>query len=544
MRLTLASRRSELARIQAHQVGDALRRAHPQTEINYSFHESLGDRNQNDPLWQMPEKGVFTQDFRAGLLRGDFNLVVHSWKDLAIEDDPETEIAATLSRADARDLLLVPENRWPEIARTGAMSILTSSPRRGYNLGSFLDTALPAPLRELVFIDVRGNVPTRVRKLFELNADGLIVAKAAIDRLLEAEPDEFAGTRAELRRALSECLWMVLPLSANPSAPAQGALAIEIARSRPELCELLAAINCADTFTSVVREREILRGYGGGCHQKIGVSVLRRAFGEITFLRGLTDDGRTLDSCSLRSSKPRPPQIPKEQLWPLKASDADWFMREPISVGLWERVRVRAAVPDPRSAPSPQPSPKGRGSQEPLALWVAKADALPNDWQVAAGQVVWVSGTQTWQRLAQRGVWVNGCAESLGEHESPNIETLVGSELNWQKLTHAGGYADGEMPNVATYRLVPKNDHLNLEGKTHFFWKSGSSFEHALSLNPWLMRATHSCGPGNTQRILERHGIEPHVFLDHAQWLKEISVDPVATPTSRGSDAVLEEMYL
>jgi hydroxymethylbilane synthase len=525
MRVTLASRRSELARIQAYQVGDALRRAHPQTEIKYSFHESLGDRNQNDPLWQMPEKGVFTRDFRAGLLRGDFDLVVHSWKDLAIEDDAETEIAATLPRADARDLLLVPGSRWPEIERSGAMSILTSSPRRSYNLNSFLGTALPAHLLELNFIDVRGNVPTRIRKLFQLNADGLIVAKAAIDRLLEAEPDEFAETRAELRSALSQCLWMVLPLSANPSAPAQGALAVEIARSRPELRELLAPINCVDTFTSVAREREILRGYGGGCHQKIGVSVLRRPFGEITFLRGLTDDGRTLDSCSLRSSKPRPPKTPTDQLWPLKSSATDWFTRERISVGdslsLWERVRVRASVP--RSAPSPQPSPSGRGSQEPLALWIAKGDALPNDWQVAAGQIVWASGAQTWQRLAQRGVWVNGCAESLGEQESPNIETLVGGELNWQKLTHADGYTDDAMPAVATYRLVPKNGDLKLEGKTHFFWKSGSSFEYALSLNPWLKQMMHSCGPGNTRRILERNGIEPHIFLDHPQWLEEMS---------------------
>ena len=150
------------------------------------------------------------------------------------------------------------------------------------------------------------------------------------------------------------------------------------------------------------------------------------------------------------------------------------------------------------------------------ALWVAKGDALPNDWRVKPGQIVWASGAQTWQRLAQRGVWVNGCAESLGEHESPNIETLVGGEVTWEKLTHADGFADGAMPNVATYRLVPKNGDLNLEGKTHFFWKSGSSFEYALSLNPWLKQMTHSCGPGNTQRILERNGIEPHIFLDHA----------------------------
>ena len=105
MRVTIASRRSDLARIQAYQVGEALHADHPQIEIDYSFHESLGDKNLNDPLWKMPEKGVFTQDFREGLLRGDFDLVVHSWKDLAIEVDPETEIVATLPRADARDLL-------------------------------------------------------------------------------------------------------------------------------------------------------------------------------------------------------------------------------------------------------------------------------------------------------------------------------------------------------------------------------------------------------------------------------------------------------
>src|SRR5216684_591799 len=257
MRVTIASRRSDLARIQAYQVGEALEAAHPQIEINYSFHESLGDRNQNDPLWQMPEKGVFTQDFREGLLRGDFDLVVHSWKDLAIEEDPETEIAATLPRADARDLLLVREDRWPEVCRTGVMSILTSSPRRSYNLDSFLRGALPAKLRELNFVAVRGNVPTRVRKLFQSETDGLVVAKAAIDRLLEAKQGEFVATQEELRDALSRCRFIVLPLRANPSAPGQGALAIEIARQRRDLRDVLAPINCDETFAAVAREREI-----------------------------------------------------------------------------------------------------------------------------------------------------------------------------------------------------------------------------------------------------------------------------------------------
>ena len=496
MRLTIASRRSELARIQAYQVGNALQAARPQLEIKYSFHESLGDRNQNDPLWQMPEKGVFTQDFREGLLKGDFDLVVHSWKDLAIDDDLKTEIVATLPRADTRDLLLMRADRWPEVERTGTISILTSSPRRAYNLDSFLRSALPARLTELNFMNVRGNVPTRVRKLFQTEVDGLIVAKAALDRLLEAKQSEFAATQAELRSALLRCRWMVLPLSANPAAPAQGALAIEIVRERNDLRELVTPINCADTFSAVVREREILRGYGGGCHQKIGVSVLRRPFGEITSLRGLTDDGKVLNGWTLQPSVPRPPKVARERMWPQESSQADWFTRERI-----------LTKPNPETA----------------ALWLAKADALPNDWKVKPEQIVWVSGVQSWKRLAQRGIWVNGCAESLGEHEPHEIETIARSDLKWQKLTHSESNADNSMPIVATYRLIPKDGNPDLSGKDHFFWKSGSSFNYALSRNPGLRQMTHFCGPGNTQRTLQKQGIEPFIFLDHGQWLEEMS---------------------
>ena len=497
MRVTIASRRSDLARIQAYQVGETLRAAYPQIKINYSFHESLGDKNLNDPLWKMPEKGVFTQDFRAGLLAGEFDLVVHSWKDLAIEDDPETEIVATLRRADQRDLLLVRKNRWPQVERTGVISILTSSPRRAHNLDSFLRFALPAKIQDLKFENVRGNVPTRVRKLLEGDSDGLIVAKAAIDRLLEAPQAEFAETQAFLREALSQCRWMVLPLRENPSAPAQGALAVEISRQRSDMRELLAPLNSAADFQAVISEREILRSYGGGCHQKIGTSVLRRPYGEVNFLRGLTDDGQVLAAASLKPSRPRPPKALREEMWPLDSSAADWFTRKPLTLPHHDASR---------------------------ALWIAKADALPDDWQVHGDQLAWASGTQTWKRLSGRGIWVNGCAESLGEHESPRIETIVGAPVGWLKLTHESGYTDGDMPAVATYRLVPRNGAVDLTGKKYFFWKSGSAFEYALSQNPWLKDMTHFCGPGNTQKIIERHGVEPHIVLDHSQWLEEISL--------------------
>ena len=494
MRVVLAARRSDLARIQAFQAGHALEKVNPQITVEYSFHESLGDRNQNDPLWQMPEKGVFTQDLREGLLAGRYDLAVHSWKDLAVEDDGETEIAATLPRADMRDLLLVRADRWNGVERTGRLTILTSSPRRSYNLDPFLRRALPARLSELIFQPVRGNVQTRVRKMWQPDADGLIVAKAAIDRLLEARQPEFAEMKSALHSALSQCRWMVLPLAVNPTAPAQGALAVEIKRGRDDLRKLLSVLSCPNTFACVSAEREILSGYGGGCHQKIGANVLRRDYGQITFVRGLTDDGTVLDRASLAPTRERPEKVSREEMWPMEAAEAGWFKRE----------QIPATIPDG-------------------PLWIARADALPLDVPLTDAQIVWASGLKTWERLAQRGVWVHGCAEGLGEQEAPHIETLVGAAPKWTKLTHADARSENSLEAMATYRLVPQEDGPKLDGRKYFFWTSGSGFERALALNPWIKSLEHFCGPGNTQRTLERNGITPHIFLDHQQWLKEMS---------------------
>jgi hypothetical protein len=71
--------------------------------------------------------------------------------------------------------------------------------------------------------------------------------------------------------------------------------------------------------------------------------------------------------------------------------------------------------------------------------------------------------------------------------------------------------------------LIAKEENPSLEGRQYFFWTSGSSFARAQNLHPWLDSMTHFCGPGNTHKALEGHGIQPHVFLDHEQWMKEMS---------------------
>ena len=214
MVVKIAARQSDLARLQAFEVGRALEAAAPgKIELEFHFRSSLGDQRADDPLWKMPEKGVFTEDFVADILSGKVDLVVHSWKDLPIIDRDGTKIVATLPRADARDVLLVRRDRWS--ARVDSDSsmpfrILTSSPRRVYNLEPFLKWALPwkgeAPAIE--FVPVRGNIATRVSKLtsvpFAESCDGLVVAKAALDRLLTSGKygTPFTDSAKALREAL------------------------------------------------------------------------------------------------------------------------------------------------------------------------------------------------------------------------------------------------------------------------------------------------------------------------------------------------------
>lgn len=499
MRLRISSRKSDLARIQAYAVGRALKEKHPKLEIEYRFRESLGDIHLNDPLWKMPERGVFTNDFYEELSLGETDLVVHSWKDLPTEERADTEILATLPRADSRDVLLLKKTSFDRLRKGSELRIYSSSPRRAYNLENFLKSHLPFRVETVTFESVRGNVPTRVRKLHsDEKIDGLIVAKAALDRLLEAseqdypEREAFAATARELRANLDLCRIAVLPLSLNPTAAAQGALAVEVKRGREDLRKLFSSVHCARTFEAVQMERAILKSHGGGCHQKIGVSILPYDFGNVVFLQGLTDLGVKLAEAKVARLRVA---LPREKVWPRLGEDApNFFDRHALSV-----------------------SPSEVSSR---AWFVARANALPENWNVDAEQIVWAAGTETWKKLAARGIWVNGTADGLGEEAEPDFSVLVGRRLEWVKLTHDASPA-GRMPQLATYALRPRTSAPDLSGREHFFWMSGSSFLQALQLNPGLRDAQHYCGPGNTYRQI-RETLGPsgkiQIELSYESW--------------------------
>lgn len=512
----IAARQSDLARLQAYAVGQALLGAAGSRgdKIEYHFRSSLGDQNQHDPLWKMPAKGVFTEDFQSGLVSGEFDMVVHSWKDLPTEERAETEIVATLRRADQRDLFLFRLDREGEFrgGERRELRVLTSSPRRAHNLEGFFREYLPFGIEQVKFCNVRGNMLTRLKKLFlpnddGLEVDGLVVAKAAIDRLLNAEEvnaeaDEFAPQRQEIRALLKLVKFMVLPLSVNPTAAAQGALAVEVKRQgssdetrQTDMRKLLKQINVQRDFTAVENERAVLASFGGGCHQKIGVSDLPRDYGRVRFLRGKTTAGTILNEISLLANDARPPRAKSPaEVFPARERTAPIFCRETLSPDLW------------------------RQGQSEKYLWISRETALPKGFVVRDDAILWCAGIESWRKLArERGLWVHGCADGLGEQESEGIEFLIAEKPDWLKLTHFSANAPSLHRTLATYRLF-ENDSVEqsvheLSGCTHFFWMSGSSFDWAVARVPKILSGYHFSGPGLThQHLRSRLGGE-RVFI-------------------------------
>lgn len=478
MKIRISSRQSELAKWQAYQVGEALQKAHAGLEVEYFFRESLGDLNQQDPLWKMPEKGVFTKDFYADLIEEKTDMIVHSWKDLPTDLASDTVIAATLPRADQRDLLLFKKSSRGK----KNVQIFTSSPRRSHNLTPFLSWALPWDKQNLKFENIRGNIPTRVRKwLADENTDGLILAKAALDRLLDG--DRFLETKSFLHETIRQSDWMALPLSYNPNAAAQGALAIEIKSSRKDILQLVQKINCTDSYIAADKERKILKSFGGGCHLALGMSCLIRPYGHIEFVQGKTPEGESVSVKKLIAKKKVPSDLGRQKLE-------------------FKAIRTQLPTPDVSSVD---------------ALFVTKFDAWPSDLKFSG--LVWTAGLETWKKLAASGVWVNGSSESLGEQEDARISSFSASKLKWGRLSHSQARPEANRVSFATYdlelELVSQNIKSNNSLKSAFIWTSPQEFEVALKKFPELESQSHICGPGRTyQALCERLGSDKNVYIE------------------------------
>jgi len=252
--IVLGTRGSELARAQTLLVEKAVRQAHPGMAIETTVVVTQGDKAKAlDP--RAGRKGLFTAEIERALLAGDVDIAVHSAKDLPSETSPELEIAAVLARAAMEDVLISKHPGGLASLPRGA-TVATGSVRRQHQL-----LWKRADLR---IVDLRGNVPTRLRKLAGNEWDAIVLARAGLERLDIALDDEISF---EGRRFFLDILSHEIFLPAG----GQGIIAVQVRTDDQSTKAVVDLLNHGETLLCLQAEREFLRGLQGDCNCPVGV---------------------------------------------------------------------------------------------------------------------------------------------------------------------------------------------------------------------------------------------------------------------------------
>jgi hydroxymethylbilane synthase len=286
--LRLGTRGSDLARTQSGTVAAALERLGLAVEL--TIIKTSGDRDTTSAFASIGPQGVFVREIEQALVEKRIELAVHSFKDLPTTSPAELVIGAVPARVDPADLLLVRHDAWDEAdggwlplkhgARVG-----TASARRRVWLRHFRPDLVVEPLR--------GNVPTRVRRLQEGSFDAIVLAAAGIERL-------------QAESALAHALRGVATVRLDPQrfvpAPAQGALAVQCRRGDERVLDALARLDDAPSRAAVTAERDALARAEGGCDVAFGAYCFTAPGGHE--LVAMLERGGAVRSARVTSAEP------------------------------------------------------------------------------------------------------------------------------------------------------------------------------------------------------------------------------------------------
>ena len=220
-------------------------------------YRTVGDKRLDEPLSAIGAKGLFTKELEQDLLKGKTQIAVHSLKDLPTDSPDGLLVAAVLEREDPRDALVVNGrilaqslDDLPRGSRVG-----TSSLRRR--------AQLLATRPDLEVAELRGNVPTRLKKIDEGRVHAAILAAAGLHRL---------GARQHITCYLDVPAWL--------PAAGQGAIAVQVRADDEWMRAMATLMNDAPTMRAVVAERAFLAALEGGCQVPIGALAIPGADGD------------------------------------------------------------------------------------------------------------------------------------------------------------------------------------------------------------------------------------------------------------------------
>lgn len=248
MKLTIATRKSQLALWQSEYIKECLLKAHPHLEIALEGFKTKGDVLLDSPLAKIGGKGLFTKELEESMLRKEAHLAVHSLKDVPSFFPQGLVLAAISKREEVNDAFLSQYYTHLQDLPKGAKVGTTSLRRR---------MQLLALRPDLNIISLRGNINSRLEKLKAKEFDAIILAFAGIKRL---------GLEKQIKFVKKFELDEMIP------AASQGALGIESIDDE-QILSLLKCLNDENAFIETHIERDFIKTLEGGCQVPIGINA-------------------------------------------------------------------------------------------------------------------------------------------------------------------------------------------------------------------------------------------------------------------------------
>lgn len=284
--IRIGTRRSQLAMVQANATKATLERLYPDHQFLVKPQDATADKDKITALYNFGTTGLWTNELEAELVAGKVDFIVHCLKDMPTTLPEGCVVACITDREDPRDVVVVKKSlqtKYKTLADLPAGSVVgTSSIRR------MAQVSRRYP--DLKFMDVRGNLDTRLRKLDD--ADGtysvLILAAAGLKRM-------------NLESRISQYLEPTEQGAGMLYAVGQGALAMETLKTRTDMVELLGKLQDDKAMLEGEAERSIMRTLEGGCSVPIGVHASWTDAGELRLRANVVSvDGRKAADADLK----------------------------------------------------------------------------------------------------------------------------------------------------------------------------------------------------------------------------------------------------
>ncbi len=483
----IACRGSELSLAQVKIFIKKVNGLYPDVEFEIIKIKTRGDKLVDTPLDLIEGKDFFTNDVQYRLFSGEADFAVHSMKDVSHLSFFDQSKIAVMERGVPHDIAIFNKNINDIIDKGQEIRLGTSSPRRSIYGVEFLKKALPSSGRSLKLkaVPIRGNVDTRLKKLDREEYDGIILALEGINRLIE-----HSNLGKELQKLLSQKRTMLLPIFKCPPAANQAMLIAEAPSYNHDACKIIESINEPHIEARAKRERKIVDEYGHeGCSQLFGVVSDGIMDFEFDYAYGKTKDGRNIHFWNF----PEPDDLLSDVLTFRDIND------EAFTYSALDNVKTS----DLRST-----------------VIFTHGRSIPNNLNVLDinSKSIWATGVKTWQQLASKGIWVDGCSDGLGLRYLNKLwgrsffnHTLNGSTIftNDRSIKRYGLNFDAR----ANYGITPTYDEKiihRLKSVKAVFWSSFIQFLHYHSFT--RDDTIHMCSAGKTANLIKNAGFDPVIF--------------------------------